>query len=221
MPEVQEVFRMATQKVRPDPGALERQDRRQRRRSMRRKAGVYALVAGLVALAVVSAVQVADQEGRTSPARRPSPSPGTDAAARLGTVTVSSSDCTVDLPEGPIRPGDVLFDVVNESGGVAVVDMLRIRIEDGYTFEQFATRTERDARRAEQGKGPLFAGPAVDLSTRRSTGELEAEGRGLIGGTLQEGTYAIVCLIDYEVLGVRGLHDPIRPVEAVGPISVG
>ena len=43
MPEVQEVFRMATQKVGPDPGAMERQHREQRRRTTRRKAGVYGL----------------------------------------------------------------------------------------------------------------------------------------------------------------------------------
>jgi hypothetical protein len=219
MPEVQEVFRMATQKVRPDPGALERQDRRQRRRSMRRKAGVHGLVAAFVIAAAVFAVQVGDPARDSVPMS--SPTPGDEGAAtRVGTVTVTTSNCAVDLPREPIRPGDVLFDVVNESGGVAVVDMLRIRIEDGHTFEQFAARTERDARRAEQGKGPIFAGPAVDLSTRRSTGELEAEERGLIGGTLEEGTYAIVCLIDYENLGVRGLHDPIRPLEAVGPITV-
>jgi hypothetical protein len=48
MPDVQEVFRMATQKVRPDPGALERQHRNQRWQVTKRKGGVYALVAGLV-----------------------------------------------------------------------------------------------------------------------------------------------------------------------------
>lgn len=48
MPEVQEVFRMATQRVRPDPGALERQHRNQRWQVTKRKGGVYALVAALV-----------------------------------------------------------------------------------------------------------------------------------------------------------------------------
>ena len=53
MPEVEEVFRMATQKVRPDPGAIERQNRAQRRRNNRRKAGVYVLVACLTLAVVV------------------------------------------------------------------------------------------------------------------------------------------------------------------------
>jgi WD40-like Beta Propeller Repeat len=53
MPDVQEVFRMATQKVRPDPGALERQNRDQRRRAVNRRAGGYALLAILVIAALV------------------------------------------------------------------------------------------------------------------------------------------------------------------------
>ena len=57
MPEVEEVFRMATQKVRPDPGALERQNRAQRRRNNRRKAGVYVLVACLTLAVVLIAAE--------------------------------------------------------------------------------------------------------------------------------------------------------------------
>jgi Tol biopolymer transport system component len=57
MPEVQEVFRMATKKVGPDLGFLEGQDRRQRRRERNRKVGPFvllvAIVAGLVTLAMV------------------------------------------------------------------------------------------------------------------------------------------------------------------------
>ena len=64
MPEVEEVFRMATQKVRPDPGALERQNRGQRRRSNRRKAGVYVLVAFLTLAVVLIAVDA--RETRTA-----------------------------------------------------------------------------------------------------------------------------------------------------------
>lgn len=48
MPDVQEVFRMATQKVRPDPGAMERQSQTQRRQVVRQRAGGYALLAVLV-----------------------------------------------------------------------------------------------------------------------------------------------------------------------------
>ena len=65
MPDVQEVFRMATQKVRPDPGALERQNRDQRRRAVTRRAGGYALLAILVIAAVViGALAVRPREER-------------------------------------------------------------------------------------------------------------------------------------------------------------
>jgi Tol biopolymer transport system component len=67
MPEVQEVFRMATQKVRPDPGALERQHRNQRQRSTRRKAAVYGLVATFVILAAVIVVNALPGNDRNSP----------------------------------------------------------------------------------------------------------------------------------------------------------
>lgn len=57
MPNVQEVFRMSTQKVRPEPGFLDRQIAHQRRAARNRKAGaiavVIALVMGLIAFAVV------------------------------------------------------------------------------------------------------------------------------------------------------------------------
>jgi hypothetical protein len=56
MPEVQEVFRMATQKVRPDPEALERQHRHQRRRVVQRKVGAFSVAAAVVALAIVAVV---------------------------------------------------------------------------------------------------------------------------------------------------------------------
>lgn len=71
MPEVQEVYRMATQKVRPDPGALERQRQKQRFHTGKQKAAVYALAAGLLIGAVLVGVSLfRDTEER--PAAPPS-----------------------------------------------------------------------------------------------------------------------------------------------------
>jgi WD40-like Beta Propeller Repeat len=53
MPDVREVFEMATQKVRPDPGAMERQHRNQRRSAVRRKVGGYGLAAAIVIAGIV------------------------------------------------------------------------------------------------------------------------------------------------------------------------
>ena len=54
MPEVQEVFRMATQKVDQDHGALERQVTRQRRAARNRRIGAFATVLVLVAATVAA-----------------------------------------------------------------------------------------------------------------------------------------------------------------------
>jgi hypothetical protein len=53
MPELEEVFRISTQNVRPKPQALERQLGLQRRRLRQRKVGVYATVAALVIAGIV------------------------------------------------------------------------------------------------------------------------------------------------------------------------
>src|SRR5262245_63116416 len=63
MPEVREVFRMATQKVGPEPGALERQFHGQRRRSARRKGSALALAAALAITAAVVVVESARDAG--------------------------------------------------------------------------------------------------------------------------------------------------------------
>jgi Tol biopolymer transport system component len=80
MPDVQEVFRMTTQKVRPDPGALDRQNRTQQRHSTRQRAGGYALLAILViAAAVISVLALRPQE------ERPGSQPENPTAAELAT----------------------------------------------------------------------------------------------------------------------------------------
>jgi hypothetical protein len=55
---------MATQKVRPDPGALERQETRQRRRSVGKRVGAFAVAAAvvLIALAFVWALRPAERD---------------------------------------------------------------------------------------------------------------------------------------------------------------
>lgn len=80
MPEVQEVFRMATQKVHPEPGALERQHRGQRRRTAQRKASVYAIVAAIgLAAAVIALRTTTDGAMDRTPAALPEQ--GTDGVA--------------------------------------------------------------------------------------------------------------------------------------------
>ena len=75
MPDVQEVFRLATQDVRPEPGALERQLRGQRRRALRRKVGGYAAVAALVLVAATAFVVGLITGNQERPAHKPTPTP--------------------------------------------------------------------------------------------------------------------------------------------------
>ena len=114
MPEMQEVFRMATQKVRPDPGFVDRQYENQRRQSRRRKAGALALVAVLVVAGVVigiSTLRSGDEEG--DPWVRPDTDRNTRPIAALrrsrpGTYVVKTLDpdfdasyrITMDVPDG-------------------------------------------------------------------------------------------------------------------------
>lgn len=74
MPEVQEVFRMATQKVRPDPGFVDRQHDHRRRKDRNRKIGAFAVAAAIAATAAVVIVTSQPRE-TTAPAGTPSVSP--------------------------------------------------------------------------------------------------------------------------------------------------
>ncbi len=100
MPEVQEVFRMATQKVQPDPGALERQHRDQRRRVARKKTAVYALVAALVVAGVVIGINALPSDD-SQPATGSTPTP-------VPTPTPIPS-----LPEGALDAGTYVLSAVD------------------------------------------------------------------------------------------------------------
>ena len=92
MPDLQEVFRMATQKVRQDPGALDRQLGKQRRADRNRRLSVFATVLVLVA-ATVTAFALTRSDTRGVPANGatisigPGAGPGTMIDLRTGDVT--------------------------------------------------------------------------------------------------------------------------------------
>ncbi len=68
MPDVPEVFEMATSTVRPDPGVEERQHRKQRTHAARQRAGAYAVVAAVLIAATVFGVVTLGGGQRTRPA---------------------------------------------------------------------------------------------------------------------------------------------------------
>jgi Tol biopolymer transport system component len=95
MPDVQEVFGMATQKVRPDEGFVERQQGHQRRRARNRRFGTLALVAAIGVAAAVFVVRLAGEEDRSQPAVQPTPPPA---------VVAEEVDHLLDLDTGTLTP---------------------------------------------------------------------------------------------------------------------
>jgi Tol biopolymer transport system component len=73
MLDLQEVFRLSTQKVRPDPGALQRQQRAQRRRVAGRKYGAIGLAAAIAAAGVAILVAAQQPADETEPLRSVNP----------------------------------------------------------------------------------------------------------------------------------------------------
>lgn len=75
MPDVQEVFRMATQKVRPDEGFVDRQLEHQRRRSRNRRVGTYVLVGAIGIVGAIVAFSLGFRGDQQVPATRPTQAP--------------------------------------------------------------------------------------------------------------------------------------------------
>jgi RNA polymerase sigma-70 factor (ECF subfamily) len=136
MPEVQEVFHMATQKVGPDPGALERQHHQQQQRSATQKAAVFVLIGALVIGGVVFGIGAlrSDQARRDNVGTNPTASPlatVTDGPLEPGRYVISTTDpdfnashrITLDVPEGYSGVDDVfVFDdaLVGGNTGLAI-----------------------------------------------------------------------------------------------------
>jgi hypothetical protein len=221
MPEVQEVFRMSTQKVRPDPGALERQHGAQRQRTMRRKLGAYGLVAALAIAIVIVAVQVGGSSRDQTPLGEPSGSgTTTDVTAPDGTVTFDGSTCSLEMTTGRIKPGVLQFDVVNNGDQRVMLDSWQIL--DGFTFPEFQAAVQRVGRLAEAGRPypdpGFFPDQQTEIRYLRSD-IIPAHGSGSVVTTFSAGTNAITCLRRFEGAdrSLRGL----QPFDIVGPIVVG
>ena len=114
MPDVQEVFRMATQKVRPDPGALERQHRGQRRRAAQKRAAVYALVALILVAGVVIGISTLgsdDVQPAGSGSNTSSVAPEQDAVEQtLSIVDIGSGEETTFTASSSASGFDVTLD---------------------------------------------------------------------------------------------------------------
>jgi hypothetical protein len=101
MPDVQEVFRMATRKVHPEPGFADRQQDHQRRRRRNQKMGAFAVSAAILAVAVALFL---DARGgpTTTPADQPS-SPAPDVSSVVN-PELSPDGTTIAFWVDPSRP---------------------------------------------------------------------------------------------------------------------
>jgi hypothetical protein len=220
MPEVQEVFRMATQKVRPDPGFADRQHDHRRKQERRRKIGAFA-VAGAIGVAAVVLILVNDPAVESPTVNPANPAePGSEA---VGAVTFDGSTCSLEITADRIEPesifGSVTFTIVNASDQRVMFDTWRLL--DGYTFRAFETAVERTGRLAEAGKPYPNDGPFPDQDTEVSylgSQVIPANGSGTIVKRMSSGSYAIACLRRFE-----GAHRSLRgfqPFGLAGPIVV-
>src|SRR3990172_6166142 len=92
MPDVQEVFRMSTQKVRQDPGAMDRLNTRQRKAQRNRKIGAFAVVGCIVGAVIVAAVVASDRSND------PAPSVAAQPGGAVQTLTIVDVGTRVETP---------------------------------------------------------------------------------------------------------------------------
>lgn len=108
MPDTQEVFRLATQKVRPDAGFEDRQYDYRRKKERNRKIGALAFVAGMGAVAAVLVLRSVP-EGQSQPA---GPAPTTDGPIYTGSTTANGVTT--------LTAGGVTFSFRDPPAGVCV-----------------------------------------------------------------------------------------------------
>jgi hypothetical protein len=210
MPDLQEVFRMATQKVGPDPGALDRQLRFQRRTTTRRKLAAFAVAAAIGVAGIVLALVIGPGDSVTTPADdAPTENPPVAQAEVVGTVTFDGSTCSMEITADRIEWGAVLFEAVNASDQRVMFDSWQLL--DGYTVRAFEATIERDRSRAEPW---IFPDQEREVSYLGSE-LIPANSSGSVVTTMSPGSHAIVCMERYE-----GEEMNFRPFGVVGPIIV-
>ena len=158
MPDVQEVFRMATEKIDQEPGALDRQVSRQRRRARNRKIDAIALVAALGVVLVAFALA-------TLPDRGPRPADTTTPVPINTTPPIGAQIVSLD--------GTVLRQLPGSFSDAANLQLS----PNGTTLAFYRNNAvDDDATRRDQRPGPHRTGPRSGRPPRGSflvTGRIE------------------------------------------------
>jgi hypothetical protein len=154
LPDVQEVFHMATQKIRPDPGGLEGQHGDQPRPGAKNKAAVFVLIAALVVGGVVFGISaLRDGDAVTvTPASSPTPT---------GTSIPT-------LPIGPLAAGTYVFATLHSD--FDALHRITIDVPDGFEAPNEGTilKIERASQHGVSAWviGDVYADPCRWSSTR-------------------------------------------------------
>jgi hypothetical protein len=118
MPEVREVFDMATQKVRPDPDSLEQQHHDQRRHAARQKAAVFVLLGVLVVGAVAFGISTVRSDESSGVPLDSNPPP-------------SSATSPPTVAEGPLEPGRYVIETTDPQFNTS--HRITIDVPEGYS----------------------------------------------------------------------------------------
>jgi len=138
---------MATQKVDPEPGALERQHRFQRRTTTRRKVGAFAVAAAIAVAALAVILATRPGGDATIPAAQPpAVNPAEADTGAVGTVTSDGSTCSLEITVERIEPGVVLFEAINATDQ-------RVKFDSWQLMEGYTIRLMREIDEVIEGHG--------------------------------------------------------------------
>src|SRR5262245_47652848 len=154
MPEIEEVFRLATNKVKPEPQALERQILRQRTAERTNRARVYTLIAAVLAVFAVIAFVTTNRHGEKVKPLNHSPSvtqtlpPGvspqtTEVINLQGRVVATSVLGSPQYPQDAfslsLTPDSQTITFVTDPGGIGSPNQIGIISSDGTGMRVLST----------------------------------------------------------------------------------
>jgi hypothetical protein len=127
MPDIREVYEMVTKQKPPEPGALERQQKRQVRTARNRKIGSFAVAAAIGVATLVVVIQARNENGSTQPG----------AQANGGSAIPTEAGSIPALPaSGSVDPGRYVFS--SSDPALDASHRITIDVVDGYGAFDFA-----------------------------------------------------------------------------------
>jgi hypothetical protein len=151
--------------------------------------------------------------GPTSTNATASPSPSaSEAPEPIGSVRQDETECSLAGIPAELEAGEHTLEVINATPKRAAFDLFRIG--SGGSLSALIDHIDLERERAEAGEP--FAGPPPWADHVAGSNILPAGERAEVAATLEDGTYAFVCLWTFVETS-----DPVRPFAVAGPIQVG